>query len=86
MVPMALFALTVIGTHKPASTHAPTCKHARADEPRHKHAHCVCLWMFPLDSILCRGALISARACQSMSLPSYSTFSCERLPCRSTMK
>jgi hypothetical protein len=30
MARMALFALlTVIGTHKPASTHAPTCTRAR---------------------------------------------------------
>ena len=43
MVPMALFALlTVIGTHKPASTHAPTCTHARIRSTQaqtHTRAH-----------------------------------------------
>ncbi len=50
----------------------PVSARSQPAAPRHTRT----LRTFPLGSILpCRGALISARACQSMLLPSYSAFS-----------
>jgi hypothetical protein len=85
IVLMALFALvTVIGSDKPASTHAPTCTHARirstqaqthtrAHKCRQPPAQVVTL------AFVCAGVLIDLSMVQANRDPPVPlTFACER--------